>query len=51
MNKILSHPWIQPLWTLQEMVLRPDAWILFDDGLLNVDQNQSSKDYDVPFKA
>lgn len=32
----LIHPWLLSLWTLQEMVLRSDAWILFDDGLLSL---------------
>lgn len=32
MNKFLSHSWLSSLWTLQEMVLRRDSWILFDDG-------------------
>ncbi|KAI0454251.1 hypothetical protein F5B21DRAFT_476434 [Xylaria acuta] len=36
MRRILDHPWLQSLWTLQEMVLRPDALILFDDGLLDL---------------
>lgn len=33
MSKFLSHPWLSSLWTLQEMILRQDAWVLFDDGL------------------
>ena len=35
MDKILSHPWLSSLWTLQEMVLRLDAMILLDDGLFD----------------
>lgn len=35
MSKFLSHPWLSSLWTLQEMILRQDAWVLFDDGLFN----------------
>ncbi|KAI5920637.1 hypothetical protein F4810DRAFT_407054 [Camillea tinctor] len=33
---MLEHSWFQSLWTLQEMVLRSDAFILFDDGLLKI---------------
>lgn len=33
---MLNHQWFNSLWTLQEMILRPDAFILFDDGLLEV---------------
>lgn len=36
MSKFLSHPWLSSLWTLQEMILRQDAWVLFDDGLINL---------------
>lgn len=36
---ILEHPWLLSLWTLQEMVLRPDAMVLFDDGLLDIDKD------------
>lgn len=36
MTTMLKHQWFNSLWTLQEMVLRPDAFILFDDGLLEV---------------
>lgn len=36
MSKFLSHPWLSSLWTLQEMILRKDAWVLFDDGLFNL---------------
>lgn len=32
MWKFLLHPWLDSLWTLQEMVLRRDAYVLFDDG-------------------
>jgi Heterokaryon incompatibility protein (HET) len=39
MDKVLHHPWFKSLWTLQEMVLRSDAWILFDDGLLRLDED------------
>ncbi|CAN9096619.1 unnamed protein product [Alternaria alternata] len=39
MSKWLEHPWFKSLWTLQEMVLRQDAWVLFDDGLLHLDKN------------
>ncbi|KAI0380332.1 hypothetical protein F5Y04DRAFT_271584 [Hypomontagnella monticulosa] len=34
MTTMLNHPWFDSLWTLQEMVLRPDALILLDDGVL-----------------
>ncbi|KAL8786495.1 MAG: hypothetical protein Q9195_008181 [Heterodermia aff. obscurata] len=30
----LAHPYFSSLWTLQELILRNDAWILLDDGLL-----------------
>lgn len=30
---LLEHPWFTSLWTLQEMALRPDAFILLDDGV------------------
>ncbi|KAJ9615919.1 hypothetical protein H2200_001996 [Cladophialophora chaetospira] len=36
MSKALLHPFFKSLWTLQEVVLRRDAWILFDDGLLQL---------------
>ncbi|KAI1090519.1 hypothetical protein F5B19DRAFT_503970 [Rostrohypoxylon terebratum] len=39
--RILDHPWFKSLWTLQEMILRPDAYFLFDDGLLNLDGSQA----------
>ena len=34
--RVLNHPWFKSLWTLQEMVLRPDAYILLDDALLRM---------------
>lgn len=44
-NYILSHRWFLSLWTLQEMVLRPDAFILFDDGFFDpYDTSTSTKD-------
>ncbi|KAJ4419217.1 hypothetical protein N0V82_005124 [Gnomoniopsis sp. IMI 355080] len=35
MGRFLEHRWFTSLWTLQEMVLRPDACVLLDDGLFN----------------
>ncbi|KAI8941171.1 hypothetical protein NX059_002408 [Plenodomus lindquistii] len=35
----LRHPWFMSLWTLQEMVLRSDGWVLFDDGVLFLDEH------------
>ncbi|RDW73469.1 hypothetical protein BP6252_07376 [Coleophoma cylindrospora] len=45
MRMFLQHPWMSSLWTLQEMVLRPESWILFDDGLLSLgfDENGVEK--------
>ncbi|KAL1639152.1 hypothetical protein SLS58_008239 [Diplodia intermedia] len=40
MERVLGHPWLQSLWTLQEMILRPDAYIMFDDGFLFLDQSE-----------
>ncbi|KAI0548661.1 hypothetical protein F4679DRAFT_549669 [Xylaria curta] len=36
MRRILDHPWFRSLWTVQEMFLRPNAFILFDDGTLHL---------------
>ncbi|KAI1741438.1 hypothetical protein F4680DRAFT_415413 [Xylaria scruposa] len=36
MMRILDHPWFRSLWTVQEMFLRPNAFILFDDGTLHL---------------
>lgn len=47
---MLDHAWFQSLWTLQEMVLRPNAWILFEDGLLEIDQVQD-RVCEVRFRA
>lgn len=47
MDVVLKHPWFRSLWTLQEMVLRPDAWILFDDGFLFL--GPSEKDQTPPW--
>lgn len=49
-NCILDHRWCMSLWTLQEMVLRPDAWLLLDDGLLDVEKDQGRLQ-GVRFKA
>jgi hypothetical protein len=38
MSIIIDHPWLLSLWTLQEMVLRPDAYTLFDDGFLDINK-------------
>ena len=35
LDKFLSHPWFKSLWTLQEMVLREEAFVLCNDGLLD----------------
>lgn len=35
MNKFLADPWLSSLWTLQEMVLRPDAYIVLDDDFMD----------------
>ena len=43
-GKLLSHPWLSSLWTLQEMTIRKDIWILFDDGFLDLSQYESSFD-------
>lgn len=40
MNKVLEHRWLLSLWTLQEMVLRSDAFVLLDDGLLIYNENE-----------
>ncbi|KAF5228097.1 hypothetical protein FAUST_11317, partial [Fusarium austroamericanum] len=37
----LNHRWCLSLWTLQEMVLRPDAWLLLDNGLLDIESDQA----------
>lgn len=37
---ILDHGWCMSLWTLQEMVLRPDAYLLLDNGLLDIEKDQ-----------
>ena len=42
-RRLLNHPWFRSLWTLQEMVLRSDAFLLFDDGFLNFDKNREEK--------
>ncbi|KAL8387983.1 hypothetical protein RB595_009530 [Gaeumannomyces hyphopodioides] len=33
-SSVLEHRWFKSLWTLQELVLRPDAYLLFEDGFL-----------------
>ncbi|KAL8364194.1 hypothetical protein RB601_009773 [Gaeumannomyces tritici] len=35
-SSILEHPWFKSLWTLQEMVLRPNAHCLFEGGVLRL---------------
>lgn len=42
MTRLLSHRWFLSLWTLQEMILRSDALILFDDGFLDMDAPYNS---------
>ena len=45
LTKFFSHPWFSSLWTLQEMMLRKDAWILFDDGFVDLYPNGNTKFY------
>lgn len=33
-RNLFAHPYFSSLWTLQEMTLRTDSWILLDDGLI-----------------
>ena len=44
MTTVLAHAWFESLWTLQEMILRSGAFVLFDDGLLDL----RSTDEDEP---
>lgn len=40
MSMWLKHPWFSSLWTLQEMILRPDAVVLFDNGYLYLEEQE-----------